>query len=262
VNKSSSLITKDIKEFLDEKVIQYNSQNFIESDPIQVPHQFSKKEDIEIAGFLTASISWGQRVSIIKNAFRLINLMDNDPHNFIINASESDLKSFKYFVHRTFQGIDCVFFIQSLKNIYINHNGLERVFTSNFKESESISASLIGFRKIFFEIPYPKRTLKHISDVSSGASAKRLNMYLRWMVRKDSQNVDFGHWKNIPASALHIPLDIHTGNVARKLMLLSRKQNDWKAVEELTSNLRQFDPEDPVKYDYALFGLGAFEKFA
>lgn len=250
----------EIKEFLDEKVEKYNRPAFIKTDPIQVPKQFSQKENIEIAAFLTATISWGNRPAIIKNALRLMNLMNNNPLEFILQASEKELNHLNTFVHRTFNGQDCIYFIHSLKNIYTNHGGLQQVFESGFRKSNSVESALKHFHQLFFEIP-GERTRKHIANVERGASAKRLNMFLRWLVRDSSCGVDFGLWKGIPASALMLPLDVHTGNVARKLGLLQRKLNDWKAVEEVTETLRKFDPKDPVKYDFALFGLGIFEKF-
>ena len=248
-----------IKSLLDNKYRQYNTLDFIETDPIQIPHQFVNKYDIEIAAFLTASIAWGQRRSIIKNAKSLITLMDNEPYNFISNVSKKELERFNYFVHRTFQGIDCVFFIKSLKNIYQNHTGLEPVFKKGFETNLTIYNAIKYFREIFFSIPHPVRTNKHVSNVLVNSSAKRINMFLRWMVRMDSNEVDFGIWKSIPIKSLMLPLDVHTGSVARNLQILQRKQNDWLAVEEITAILRQFDPIDPVKYDFALFGIGAFD---
>jgi uncharacterized protein (TIGR02757 family) len=251
-----SLDYDDMKLFLDENFLKYNSPAFIETDPIQIPHRFFRKEDIEIAGFLTASIAWGQRISIIKSASRLMEFMQNNPFEFIVNADESDLKMFQYFTHRTFSGEDCIFFLKSLKNIYTNHGGMEKIFNRFYYKTGSIYGALAGFREVFFEIPHSFHVLKHISNVSSGSAAKRLNMFLRWMVRQDKRGIDFGIWQNIPESLLYIPLDVHTGNAARMLNLLNRKQNDWKAVEELTMVLRKFDPVDPIKYDFALFGLG------
>lgn len=250
----------DLKSFLDEKVEEFNRPEFIETDPIQVAKQFSEKEDIEIAGFLTATISWGNRAAIIKNALRLMELLDNQPYDFILNASDDDLKGISRFVHRTFNGEDLIYFIQSLQNIYHNHRGLQNIFEEGYKKGGSVFSSLSHFHDVFFEHP-GERTRKHISNVKKGASAKRLNMYLRWMCRADKAGVDFGLWKGIPASALMLPLDVHTGNVGRKLGLLQRRSNDWKAVEEVTATLRSFDAEDPIKYDFALFGLGVFEKF-
>lgn len=251
---------QDLKEFLDAKVLEYNQPKFIESDPIQIPHQFSLKEDIEIAGFLTATIAWGNRKMIIKNANKMMMLMGNSPYDFVMNHSEDNLEEFGSFVHRTFNGIDFSFFIKSLQNIYQNHGGLEVVF-SQFSEDVSHKKAINQFKKVFFEIPHPQRTTKHVSDPMRGSASKRINMFLRWMVRRDNSGVDFGIWNQIPMSKLSCPLDVHSGNVARKLGLLTRKQNDWKALEELDMSLRKLDPIDPVKYDFALFGLGVFEKF-
>ena len=251
---------KEIKELLEEKYLQYNNSTFIETDPICIPHRFSIKENIEISAFLTATIAWGNRRSIIKNAHTLMALLDNDPYAYLVGANERDFQVLKTYCHRTFCGIDAIYFIKSLSNIYRHHGGLETIFSEEFKLKKDIKACLIRFREIFFELEYPERTRKHVSDVERGASAKRLNMFLRWMVRKDEKGVDFGLWSGISASALYIPLDVHTGNVARELGLLKRKQNDWKSVDELTSVLRSFDASDPVKYDFALFGMGVFER--
>ena len=251
---------KELKQFLDEKVIQYNQPKFIESDPIQIPHLFTKKEDIEISGFLTATIAWGKRQMIIKNAHKMMEIMGNSPYDFVINHQEKDLDNIQNFVHRTFNVIDFTFFIKSLKNIYQNHDGLESVFANNIQDN-TMQNSIHQFKKVFFEIDHPQRTTKHISDPIKGSAAKRINMYLRWMVRQDQTGVDFGIWKSISPSVLSCPLDVHSGNVARKLGLLSRKQNDWKALTELDTNLRKLDPNDPTKYDFALFGLGIFEGF-
>jgi uncharacterized protein (TIGR02757 family) len=254
------MIEPDIKDFLEEKVEEYNQSLFIPTDPIQVPHTFSRKEDIEISAFLTATIAWGQRVMIIKNANRLMKMMGNDPYHFIINYEEVDLEPFLSFVHRTFNGFDCICFLKALREIYLVHGGLEEVFNRGFKQSGTVYGTLKKFREIFFGFMEPGRCGKHVSDVTSNSAAKRLNMFLRWMVRKDSSLVDFGLWTGIPASALMIPLDLHTGKVSRELGLLKRKQDDWKAVVELTEVLRTFDADDPIKYDYALFGLSAFNK--
>ncbi len=253
---------EQLRDFLDEKYALYNRPDFIASDPVSIPHLFTQKEDIEIAGFLAATIAWGNRKSIITNANRLMLMMDNAPHDFVINAKAADLKPFNQFVHRTFNGVDTVFFLQSLKNIYQKHGGLEQVFTKGIKQDDIDVANAIGhFREVFFSIKHPERTGKHVSNPIAGSSAKRLCMYLRWMVRKDEYGVDFGLWKDISPALLSMPLDVHTGNISRKLGLLQRSQNDWKAVTELTNNLKALDPTDPVKYDFALFGLGVFEKF-
>lgn len=255
-----NLSETELKEFLDVKVALYNNPDFIESDPIQIPHQFSKKEDVEIAGFLTSTIAWGNRKSIIKNARKLMGLLDNAPYDFVINCSETDLEKLLPFVHRTFNGQDCVQFIRSLRHIYSKYNGLEAVFSAH-AEPGSLQLAISRFKSIFFEIDHLPRTQKHVSDPLKNSAAKRINMFLRWMVRNDKAGVDFGIWKSVSPSVLSCPLDVHSGNVARKLGLLSRKQNDAKALSELDANLRKLDPQDPVKYDFALFGLGVFEKF-
>ena len=249
---------RHIQKQLDSQVIIYNQLEFIQSDPIQIPHRFTRKEDIEIAGFLTATISWGQRKSILKNANHLMELMGNNPYEFVMHEDPKEWKELSNFVHRTFSGQDCLFFLKSLRNIYAEQGGLEAVFTKGFEIDKTIFSALKYFREIFLYIPHEQRVKKHLSDVNANSAAKRLNMYLRWMVRSDQNSVDFGIWKNIPASALMLPLDTHSGNVARALGLLKRTQNDWKAVEEITAILRTFDPLDPVKYDYALFGAGVF----
>jgi uncharacterized protein (TIGR02757 family) len=250
----------ELKEFLDEKVIQYNNPKFIESDPIQIPHLFTKKEDIEIAAFLTATISWGNRTMIIKNSYKMMELLNNSPYDFILNHDEKDLKSFDSFVHRTFNSIDFRQFIKSLQHIYKNHGGLENVLSIK-DNSKTYQTAINQFKKVFFEIEHQQRTQKHVSDPLRNSAAKRINMFLRWMVRNDKAGVDFGIWDTHNASNLSCPLDVHSGNVARKLNLLLRKQNDWKALSELDKNLRKLDKNDPVKYDFALFGLGVFEKF-
>lgn len=251
------MVPEDLKDFLDDKVQQYNNPKFIESDPIQIPHLYDLKEDIEIAGFLTATISWGNRKMIINNARKLMDIMGNSPYDFIM---EWDANRSVDFVHRTFNAEDLNFFMTSIQHIYRNHHGLEAIF-SRYAEDNSLQSSIHHFKKHFFEIPHPERTKKHVSDPLKGSAAKRINMFLRWMVRNDSSGVDFGLWNNISPSILSCPLDVHSGNVARKLGLLNRKQNDAKALLELDRNLRIMDPNDPVKYDYALFGLGVFEKF-
>ena len=250
----------DIKEFLDEKVILYNNPTFIESDPIQIPHLFTKKEDIEIAAFLTATISWGNRTMIIKNALKMMELFDNAPHDFVLNHQERDLKSLEGFVHRTFNAIDLQQFIKSLQHIYKRHQGLENVLSIK-DTSTTYKDAIHHLKQVFFEVAHQQRTQKHISDPLKNSAAKRINMFLRWMVRNDTAGVDFGIWKTHSTANLSCPLDVHSGNVARKLKLLLRKQNDWKALSELDSNLRILDKKDPVKYDFALFGLGVFEKF-
>lgn len=250
----------ELKEFLDEKVIQYNNPMFIDSDPIQIPHQFSLKEDIEISAFLTATIAWGNRKSIIKNAFTMMDLLGNSPYDFVLNHKPHHLDPIEHFVHRTFNTDDFKYFMTALHHIYKNHSGMEYVFSKN-ATSDSTQAAIHEFKKIFFEIPHAQRTQKHISDPLNNSAAKRINMFLRWMVRNDKTGVDFGIWNSLSPAQLSCPLDVHSGNVARKLRLLTRKQNDAKALAELDANLRKMDKSDPVKYDFALFGLGVFEKF-
>lgn len=250
----------ELKSFLDEKVALYNTTNFIESDPVQIPHLFSLKEDIEIAGFLSATIAWGNRKMIIKNSHKMMALMGNSPYDFVMSHSRNDLEKLDDFVHRTFNGIDFATFIKGLQHIYRNHSGLENVFLK-YQGNDNLQNSIHEFKQLFFEIEHQPRTQKHISDPLNNSAAKRINMYLRWMIRQDTKGVDLGIWKTISPSLLSCPLDIHSGNVARKLGLLSRKQNDGKAVAELDINLRKFDSKDPAKYDFALFGLGVFEGF-
>lgn len=256
----SKLSSQELKTFLDQKVNQYNHPRFIASDPIQIPHRFEVKQDIEIAGFLTATIAWGNRKSIIKNAVTMMTLLDNSPFDFVVNHQDADLKALQHFVHRTFNGQDFITFIKALKNIYSQHGGLESLFVK-YKSEASLQPAIHEFKSIFFEIKHLSRTQKHVSDPLKGSAAKRINMFLRWMVRQDNNGVDFGIWKAISPAILSCPLDVHSGNVARKLGLLHRKQNDAKALLELDTNLRNLDPNDPVRYDFALFGLGVFEKF-
>ncbi len=250
----------ELNDFLNEKAAQYNHPDFIETDPIQIPHRFSQKEDIEIIGFLIATIAWGNRKSIIKSANRLTEIMGNSPFDFVMNFSEKEKKNLRGFVHRTFNDIDLTYFITALQNIYKNHQGLEAVFAKNCSTT-STQIAIHEFKKVFFSIPHPARTQKHVGDPVKNSAAKRINMFLRWMVRNDTAGVDFGIWKDISPAILSCPLDVHSGNVARKLGLLSRNQNDAKALLELDTSLRKLDPNDPVKYDFALFGLGVFEGF-
>ena len=253
-------INDELKEFLEGKVIQYNTPEFIDSDPISIPHQYTLKEDIEISGFLTATIAWGNRKMIIKNGNRMMNLIGNSPYDFIMNHQEHHLEKLDGFVHRTFNSIDLVYFIKALHHIYTKHNGLQNIIKSN-ETNTSLQPAIHELKKVFFEIPHPTRTTKHVSDPFKGSAAKKINMWLRWLIRKDNTGVDFGIWKNVSPSKLSCPLDVHSGNVARKLGLITRKQNDAKALVELDTNLRLLDFQDPVKYDFALFGLGVFENF-
>lgn len=250
----------NIKEFLDEKVLQYNTQDFIDSDPIQIPHRYDLKEDIEISGFLAATIAWGNRKMIINNSNKMMEIMGNSPYDFVMSASVKQIDSIEGFVHRTFNSQDLISFIKNLRNVYNNHNGLEGIFTE-FQTEDSLQPAISEFKRIFFELDPLSRSVKHVSDPRNKSAAKRLNMMLRWYCRQDNQGVDLGIWKNISPSKLSCPLDVHSGNVARKLGILTRKQNDANALQELDNALRIMDPNDPVKYDFALFGLGVFEGF-
>jgi uncharacterized protein (TIGR02757 family) len=249
-----------LKPFLDAKVKEYEIPDFILSDPIQVPHRFSRKEDIEISSFLTATIAWGNRKSIINNSFKLIQLMNNSPYSFILHASETEIGKLASFRHRTFGGDDIIWFIYSLRNIYNNHGGLEEVFAKGYNIDNSVYSALKYFRSVFLETYGLTRSRKHVSNVMANSAAKRLNLMLMWLVRSNAGGVHFGIWEKIPASALMIPLDVHIGRVSRRIGLLSRKADDWKSVIELTTNLQLMDPRDPVKYDFALFGTGISEK--
>ncbi|MDW3210994.1 MAG: TIGR02757 family protein [Reichenbachiella sp.] len=250
----------DLKSFLDEKVELYNQPSFIPDDPISIPHQFSKKQDIEISGLFAATLAWGQRKTIINKCNELMKMMDHAPHDFILNHSENDLKQFLNFKHRTFNPTDTLFFIDFLKSHFQKHNSLETAFTNGMKGDMEVY--LTNFHNGLFEHPdAPDRTRKHVATPVRKSACKRLNMYLRWMVRQDNKGVDFGIWDAIKPSQLICPLDVHVERVAKRLDLLQRKQTDWRAAVELSDNLRELDPQDPVKYDFALFGIGVMEKF-
>lgn len=251
----------ELKEFLDEKVQLYNQPTFIESDPIQIPHRFTQKEDREIAGFLAATMAWGNRKMIIKKVDDLLQRMGNSPFDFIMNYSENEFDKIEGFKYRTINSLDMDFYFRSLKNIYTHYQGLENCFPFHPTDKNTMNA-ILYFREKFLEVSYLPRSEKHLSNPAKNSAAKRLNMMLRWFVRNDNQGVDLGIWTKISPSQLVCPLDVHSGNVARKLGILQRKQNDWKAVLELNEQLRKFDSEDPVKYDFALFGLGVFEGFS
>ena len=251
---------KELKKLLDEKVDLYYKQDFIKDDPISIPHKFSKKQDIEIAAFWTAILAWGQRKTIINKATDLFERMDQSPYDFIVNHTEKDRKNFESFKHRTFNATDTIYFLEFLQNHYKNHESLEDAFLLN-GEFITVEASLTHFHNYFFDHPFaPERTRKHIATPARKSTCKRLNMFLRWMVREDNNNVDFGLWKNISPSDLMIPFDVHVERISRKLGLIQRKQKDWKTVVELTENLKKLDNSDPVKYDFALFGMGVNEK--
>lgn len=247
----------ELKSFLDEKVRQYNRPEFIETDPIQIPKNFSLKEDIEIAGFLSAVIAWGQRKTIISNGLKMMDMLGNSPYDFVMSHSEKDLERLQNFVHRTFNGQDLEQFVRSLKAIYTHHGGLENAFADCIENSD-LQLGISNFKTLFFNNLKYNRTLKHLPDPRKGSVAKRINMFLRWVVRKDNAGVDFGIWQRISPAILSCPLDIHSGNVARHLGLITHPKNDLKALSELDNHLRQFDPKDPAKYDFALFGIGVF----
>ncbi len=248
----------ELKALLDQKFHQFNQPGFIPDDPVSIPHQFSRKEDIEISGFFSALIAWGQRKTIIKNALDLMDRMDQAPFEYVMQAGEADLERLEGFVHRTFNAIDAKALVLSLRRVYQDLGGLEQIFSQGLSpESQDVKDAILHARHCLTTHPdFPPRTHKHVANPATGSSAKRLNMYLRWMVRKDMGGVDFGIWDEIDPALLICPLDVHTGTVARQLGLLTRKQNDWKAAAELTQHLRTFCPEDPVKYDFSLFGLG------
>ena len=243
---------------LEEAYARYATPAFVADDPIQVPRGFTKREDAETIGFLTATIAWGQRRTIIANAWKLVRLMDEAPHDFVMNASTRDLRRTERFVHRTFNGTDLRGFVRGLRHLYVAHGSIEAAFLPEGQDATlpPMAEMISLFRRRLLTPPHALRTEKHVANPARGSNAKRINMYLRWMVRPADRGVDLGLWKRIPTSALHVPLDVHTGRVARELGLFQRKQDDWKAVEELTLALRRFDPDDPVKYDIALFGTG------
>lgn len=244
-----------LKELLDDAYDRLACPGFVADDPIQVPRSFSQRSDAEIIGFLTATIAWGQRRTIIANGFRLARLMDERPFDFVMNATNAELGRLDRFAHRTFNGIDLRHFVLALRHLHHAHGGLEPAFLHLGRVGD-LGAAITLFKARFFELPHVPRTRKHVADPSKGSNAKRINLFLRWMVRPLDRGIDLGLWERIPTSALHVPLDVHSGRVARELGLLARAQDDWKAVVELTEALRAFDPVDPVKYDIALFGLG------
>ncbi len=257
--RSSRLSRRDLdklKPFLEERVDRYNTPDFIVGDPISIPHRFNKLQDVEIAGLWTALLSWGLRKTIIAKATELFDLMDNAPHDFVLNSSDREQERLMQFVHRTFQPTDTAYFLYFFRNYYQDNITLETAFGKGQTVYERLSA----FHEVFFDSEWaPKRTRKHVATPVRGASCKRLNMFLRWMVRRDDKGVDFGLWKSIDPSELMIPLDVHVQRVAMSLGLLERDKADWKAVEELTENLRLLDPDDPARYDFALFGMGVVE---
>ncbi|MEM6522790.1 MAG: TIGR02757 family protein [Bacteroidota bacterium] len=256
-------VKSEVKKYLDELFRKYNKPGFIENDPISIPHQYSKKQDIEITAFWTAMLAWGQRITIINKCKELFSLMDNSPYDFILNHTDNDLKRFLSFKHRTFNATDTLYFISFLSWFYHQYDSLEEAFLLGMSsDDESVETGLIQFHRLFFSLDdYPPRTRKHIATPERKAACKRINMFLRWMVRSDQKGVDFGIWKKIKTSQLVCPCDLHVDRVARSLGLIQRKQTDWLTAVELTENLKQLDPFDPVKYDFALFGLGIEERW-
>lgn len=251
--------SQDLRQFLEEQVDTYNHPTFIESDPISIPHQYQKKQDIEISGFVAAVLAWGQRKTIINKCQEFFSYMDHAPHDFILHHKEDDLKPFLSFKHRTFNATDALYFIAFFRHFYQQHDSLEEAFSQGMTEElATVEAGLVHFRHLFFSLPdYPERTRKHVATPERNSACKRLNMYLRWMVRRDDRGVDFGIWHKIRPDQLICPCDVHVDRVARRLGLITRKQTDWHTAIELTENLKKFNSTDPVKYDFALFGLGS-----
>ncbi len=252
-----------LRDFLNKKVEEYNTASFIPADPISIPHLFSKKEDIEIAGFFAAIFSWGNRTTIIRKSKELMQLMDHAPHDFCLNHTDQDLKKMMQFKHRTFNSTDLLYFISFFKMHYEQYSSLENAFSRWMQKNDiNTEKALNGFYNYFFSLEdVPKRTMKHIASPAKKATCKRLNMFLRWMVRRDKCGIDFGIWKTISPAQLVVPLDVHVARVARRFELVGRNATDWQTAVELTDEMKRFDPRDPVKYDFALFALGVLEKF-
>ena len=252
----SDMSLEEMRELLERLHDRYNNEEFIEADPISVPHSFANPVDREVAGFLAATIAWGNRRAIVKSAHRMMRYMDNVPEDFVRNATEGDMEYLRSYVHRTFNGVDFQDFVRGLRHILTEWGSVGNYFETRYEEHGDLRPVLSDFRRDFFSVEHDSHSEKHLSSIDKGAACKRLCMYLRWFVRRDDRGVDFGLWQRIPMSALYMPLDIHTGRMGRNLGLLSRKQSDWKAVEELTASLRELSADDPVRYDYSLFGLG------
>ena len=247
---------EEMRELLERLHDRYNNESFIEADPISVPHSFTRTVDREIAGFLAATIAWGNRRAIVQSAHRMMRYMDNAPEDFVRNATEADMEYLRTYVHRTFNGVDFQDFVRGLRHIITEWGSVGNYFETRYEEHGDLRPVFSDFRRDFFAAEHDAHCEKHLSSIDKGAACKRLCMYLRWFVRHDDRGVDFGMWRRIPMSALYMPLDIHTGRMGRNLGLLNRKQSDWKAVEELTASLRELHADDPVRYDYSLFGLG------
>ena len=252
----SDMSHEEMRELLERLHDRYNNESFIEADPISVPHSFTRPVDREIAGFLAATIAWGNRRAIVQSAHRMMRYMDNAPEDFVRNATEADMEYLRTYVHRTFNGVDFQDFVRGLRHIITEWGSVGNYFETRYEEHGDLRLVFSDFRRDFFAVEHDAHCEKHLSSIDKGAACKRLCMYLRWFVRHDDRGVDFGMWRRIPMSALYMPLDIHTGRMGRNLGLLNRKQSDWKAVEELTASLRKLSADDPVRYDYSLFGLG------
>lgn len=252
----SDMSREEMRELLERLHDRYNNESFIEADPISVPHSFTRPVDREIAGFLAATIAWGNRRAIVQSAHRMMRYMDNAPEDFVRNATETDMEYLRTYVHRTFNGVDFQDFVRGLRHIITEWGSVGNYFETRYEEHGDLRPVFSDFRRDFFAAEHDAHCEKHLSSIDKGAACKRLCMYLRWFVRHDDRGVDFGMWRRIPMSALYMPLDIHTGRMGRNLGLLNRKQSDWKAVEELTASLRELHADDPVRYDYSLFGLG------
>lgn len=247
---------EQLRDLLEHLYDKYNREEFIEADPISVPHSFSRTEDREIAGFFASTIAWGNRKAIVRSAHRMMDYMDNAPYDFVCNATETDLQRLHTYVHRTFNGRDFADFVRAVQGVCRKWGSLGEMFQSLYERNGNMATVLSEARKEFFSAEHDQHCEKHFSSIDKGAACKRLNMYLRWFVRRDGRGVDFGLWRRIPMSALYLPLDVHSGNMGRELGLLNRRQNDWKATEEITASLREFDAEDPVRFDFSLFGAG------
>ena len=256
IKRGSNMVISEIVEYLQELTDRFNTPTFIDDDPISIPHCFQERKDQEIAGFFASTIAWGNRQLIVRNGKRLMSLMGNEPFRFTMEASNQELLQIARFTHRTFNGTDCLCFLSALRHLYQHHGGIGTFFESGYALHGDLRIVISRFRQCFFSISHPSRSEKHLSSIDKRAACKRINMFLRWMVRRDKRGVDLGLWKRIPPSALFLPLDIHTARTSRILGLLKRKQNDWKAVEEITDTLRNIDSEDPVRFDFALFGAG------
>ena len=246
----------ELQELLERLCDRYNRPEFIPEDPISVPHRYAGRADREIAGFFAATIAWGNRRSIVRNGHRMMHFMDDAPADFVRHASERELSQLSAYAHRTFNGGDLRDFVRALRRLEVRFGGLGSFFETRYEATQDLRSVLAEFRREFFAAEHAPRCEKHLSSIERGAACKRLCMYLRWMVRRDDRGVDFGEWRRIPMSALYLPLDLHVGAMGRALGLLTRRQNDWRAVEEITAALRSFDPSDPVRYDFALFGAG------